>query len=135
MASPFPGMDPYLEDPAVWPGLHDRLIVYGSDALQPLLLPGYYVEIRERVYFEQSRDVIHPDATLHRRRPAPPSAGSAAVRVPACGWADEPTILRAETRQRESFLEIRSVGSREVVTVIEFISPANKYGAGQGREE
>jgi uncharacterized protein DUF4058 len=68
MASPFPGMDPYLEDPAVWLGLHNRLIVYGSDALQPLLLPGYYVEIRERVYFEQSRDVIYPDATLHREK-------------------------------------------------------------------
>ncbi len=130
MASPFPGMDPYLEDPAVWPGLHDRLIVYGSDALQPLLLPGYYVEIRERVYFEQSRDVIYPYATLHRRRPAPPRASSTGVVT-----ADEPTVFRIETRQRESFLEIRSVGSREVVTVIEFISPANQYGAGQGREE
>src|SRR5712692_6199541 len=130
MASPFPGMDPYLEDPAVWPGLHDRLIVYGSDALQPLLLPGYYVEIRERVYFEQSRDVIYPYATLHRRRPAPPRASSTGVVT-----ADEPTIFRTETRQRESFLEIRSVGAREVVTVLEFISPANQYGAGQGREE
>jgi hypothetical protein len=88
------------------------------------------MEIRERVYFEQSRDVIYPDATLHRRRPAAPSASSAAVLT-----ADEPTILRTETRQRESFLEILSVGSREVVTVIEFISPAHKYGAGQGREE
>jgi hypothetical protein len=130
MPSAFPGMDPYLEDPAVWPGLHDSLIVYCRDALQPLLLPGYYVEIRERVYFEQSRDVIYPDATLHKRRPTPVSAGGAAVVT-----ADEPTILRTETRQRESFLEIRSVGAREVVTVIEFISPANKYGAGQGREE
>jgi hypothetical protein len=123
-------MDPYLEDPAVWPGLHDSLIVYCRDALQPLLLPGYYVEIRERVYFEQSRDVIYPDATLHRHRPAAPSASRAAVLT-----ADEPTIFRIETRQREPFLEILSVGSREVVTVIEFISPANKYGAGQGRQE
>ena len=86
MASPFPGMDPYLEDPAVWPGLHNRLIVYGSDALQPLLLPGYYVEIRERVYFEQSRDVAYPDATLHRRRPAPVSTGS----TPGAGQLGQP---------------------------------------------
>ena len=48
MPCPFPGMDPYLEDPAVWPGLHDSLIVYTRDALQPLILPRYYVEIRER---------------------------------------------------------------------------------------
>ena len=26
MPSPFPGMDPYLEDPAVYPDLHERLL-------------------------------------------------------------------------------------------------------------
>jgi hypothetical protein len=46
---------------------------------------------------------------------------------------DEPTILTVETRQRESFLEIRAAGSHEVVTVIEIISPTNRQGS--GREE
>ena len=27
MAYPFPGMNPYLEDPELWPGVHGRLIV------------------------------------------------------------------------------------------------------------
>jgi hypothetical protein len=27
MPSPFPGMDPYLENPEFWPGVHNRLIV------------------------------------------------------------------------------------------------------------
>ncbi|MGL6095598.1 MAG: DUF4058 family protein, partial [Fimbriiglobus sp.] len=27
MPSPFPGMDPYLEDPAYWSGFHSRLVV------------------------------------------------------------------------------------------------------------
>ncbi len=40
-----------------------------------------------------------------------------------------------ELRQRETFLEIRAVGSHDVVTVIEVITPANKYGAGHGRQE
>ena len=26
MPSPFPGMDPYLEHPALWPGVHQRFI-------------------------------------------------------------------------------------------------------------
>ena len=26
MPSPFPGMDPYLENPAIWPGVHSQLI-------------------------------------------------------------------------------------------------------------
>ncbi|MBI3944375.1 MAG: DUF4058 family protein [Armatimonadetes bacterium] len=88
MSSPFPGMDPYLEDPAIWPGVHDRLIVYIAEALQPLLMPRCYVDIRERV---------HP--------------------------------------QRETFLEILAAHSREVVTVIEVISPSNRSAAGRGREE
>ena len=66
MPSPFPGMDPYLEDTAIWPGVHDRLIIYLADALQPQLLPRYYIDVRERIYFEDVRDVIYPDATVHR---------------------------------------------------------------------
>jgi hypothetical protein len=27
MASPFPGMDPYLENPELWSAIHSRLIV------------------------------------------------------------------------------------------------------------
>jgi Protein of unknown function (DUF4058) len=28
MSMIFPGMDPYLEDPKLWPGLHSRMVVY-----------------------------------------------------------------------------------------------------------
>jgi uncharacterized protein DUF4058 len=132
MPSPFPGMDPYLEDPALWPGVHDSVILYSRDALQPLLLPRYYVEIGERIYFEDSRDVIYPDATVHERRPAPDGG---AVATPAPAAPDEPVVFTIEPRQRETFLEIRSVGAHEVVTVVEIISPANKYGQGRGRDE
>ena len=30
MPSPFPGMDPYLENPEIFPDLHDSLITYHS---------------------------------------------------------------------------------------------------------
>ncbi|MDH7570760.1 MAG: DUF4058 family protein [Armatimonadota bacterium] len=56
MPSPFPGMDPYLENPAVWPGFRDRLNVYLAELLQPLLRPGQYVDIRERPSPDYSRD-------------------------------------------------------------------------------
>jgi hypothetical protein len=130
MPSPFPGMDPYLEDPAFWPGIHDSLIIYARDVLQPLLRPRYYIEVRERIYFEDMREVIYPDATIHRRRPPLDTDRDVAV-LPA----DEPTILRVETRQRETFLEICALGSHEVVTVIEVISPSNKHVGGHGRTE
>jgi len=41
MASPFPGMDPYLENPALWPNVHGRLIVAIADALSSKILPKH----------------------------------------------------------------------------------------------
>ena len=33
MPSPFPGMDPYVERPAIWPDFHNRLITFICGAL------------------------------------------------------------------------------------------------------
>lgn len=46
----FPGMDPYLERPQLWTGVHSRLIVYLADQLEPLLRPRYVSAVEERVY-------------------------------------------------------------------------------------
>src|SRR5690349_241804 len=40
--SPFPGMDPYLEDPAFWPEFHHRLLAVLQDLLRAGLAPGGY---------------------------------------------------------------------------------------------
>jgi hypothetical protein len=50
MPSPFPGMDPYLEDPAVFPDLHDSFVVYLSAAVNALLPPPYYSGIASRTW-------------------------------------------------------------------------------------
>jgi hypothetical protein len=47
MPSPFPGMDPYLEDSDLWNGLALSLMVYAAETLQSLLPSGYYAEICE----------------------------------------------------------------------------------------
>ncbi len=52
MAMIFPGMDPYLENPAVFPGIHTRMIVYMADLMVPLLRPRYIASTGERVYVE-----------------------------------------------------------------------------------
>src|SRR5438874_11797542 len=41
MPSPFPGMDPYLETPNLWPDVHHELISQIRSALNPALLPRY----------------------------------------------------------------------------------------------
>jgi Protein of unknown function (DUF4058) len=45
MRSPFPGMDPYLEDPIFWSSFHNRFLVAIADAITPHIIPKYYVEI------------------------------------------------------------------------------------------
>ncbi|MGB8699594.1 MAG: DUF4058 family protein [Thermosynechococcaceae cyanobacterium] len=43
MPSPFPGMDPYLEQLAFWSSFHSRCIVALADAIAPQILPKYYI--------------------------------------------------------------------------------------------
>src|SRR4051812_27343466 len=68
MPSPFPGMDPYLEEPAVWPGFHNKFINEVEVALTHLLLPKYFARSEERVYVsttvDPGRKTIVPDVHL-----------------------------------------------------------------------
>ncbi len=45
MPSPFPGMDPYLENEALWPAFHHQLVM----CLYQILLPGLVDRYRARV--------------------------------------------------------------------------------------
>jgi hypothetical protein len=130
MPSIFPGMDPYLEAPATWPGLHQRLIVSIADSLQPQLQPDYYSEIGERLYVEVVPRYIVPDVSIHRRQHPETTSGSSPSAV-----ADAPTVVEWEAKQKEPFVEIRVIGSNEVVTVIEVLSPTNKTPGARGRDE
>ena len=38
MSSPFPGMDPYLENPAFWPDFHFTFINYWREAIADALV-------------------------------------------------------------------------------------------------
>ena len=42
MESPFPGIDPYLEHPWLWPDVHHRLIAALADNLGARVAPRYY---------------------------------------------------------------------------------------------
>lgn len=130
MPCPFPGMDPYLEAPRLWPGLHQSLILYARDQLQPGILPRYYIEVGERIYFEERHNAIYPDLTLIRQFPPVAGRGTATLVEP-----DAPILVEMSTRQREIYLEIRLTGSDEVVTVLEVLSPANKRVGSEGRRE
>lgn len=128
MASIFPGMDPYLEGPATWPGLHASLIIGIKRYLQPHLLPKYYAEAGERLYIENAQHSIYPDVAIFKRSLAGIRETSSTV------VADEPRVVYSDYQQREHFLEIREVSSNEVVSIIEVLSPSNKKPGANGRD-
>ena len=56
MTPNFPGMNPYLESPALWSDVHSWLIVELARELNPSLIPKYRAESREtgfRVYCDR----------------------------------------------------------------------------------
>ena len=133
MPSPFPGMDPYLEAPTVFPGLHNRLVSALSDALQAALPAPYFAEIGERVWVEVSRRYIEPDASVLRGRPVDGGGGVVAA-APARGRPVVVTVPHDE--RREPRVEIRTAvgGDERLVTAIEILSPSNKTPGERGRD-
>ncbi|NJK28338.1 MAG: DUF4058 family protein [Coleofasciculaceae cyanobacterium SM2_3_26] len=113
MPSPFPGMNPYLEHPDRWQTVHNRLIVALADYLTPLLLPKYQVDIDKRVYQVVGLNTLlvgRPDVTVPMTLPMPEEV-------------------------REAYLEVKDAATRQVVTAIEILSPANKHGEGRQKYE
>jgi hypothetical protein len=130
MAMIFPGMDPYIENPQIFPGIHGPMVVYLRDQLAPLIRPRYVASTGERVYVEGpvERPIV-PDAWVRRTQP---EDGGVAVLDTAV--VDEPTVIEVPDMEiHEPYIEILDRESRmRVVTVIELVSPTNKY-AGPGR--
>ncbi len=50
MPSPFPGMDPYLEQEPIWHDFHERFLPVAAAQLSAQVLPRYIVLIDEHVY-------------------------------------------------------------------------------------
>lgn len=135
MANPFPGMNPYLEHPARWPSLHQRLITYACEALNEQLPEGYAAEIGERLYVVEPDRNIYPDiAVLRSTLPTRASRGGTAVAESPSAQA--PWVLSVEPVEvREVFIEILKLGQpAKVVTVIEVLSHSNKSPGSQGRD-
>ena len=68
MPSPFPGMDPYLENPEIFPDFHDSAITYLREALQASLPAPYFAALGRRVWIEVSRRSVGPDVQIQRER-------------------------------------------------------------------
>jgi hypothetical protein len=131
MPSPFPGMNPYLEQDDVWHDFHKKIIPAIAERLVAQVRPKYIVKIDEHVYVHE----IEPDAAARRflgradlsvasaERVSPSTGGRAASSV---AEASVEVRLPADDVERLAFVEIRDRRNRELITVIEVLSPANK---------
>ena len=136
MPSPFPGMDPYLEQPALWPGVHQGIITYARAALNALLPPHYVADIGERLYVVQPDRSIYPAVVVVEPPSTAPFPERQREGTTALLSSDPPWVLTVESVEvREVFVEILSVGdASQVVAVIEVLSPSNKTANSEGRQ-
>ena len=62
MPSPFPGMDPWLESPLSFGGLHSSMITFVKASLQTRLPEPYYADSEDRIYVDV--EVRVPDVNV-----------------------------------------------------------------------
>jgi len=101
MELPFPGMDPYLELPALWPDVHASLIAAMRDAIQEQLGPNYVALITpyialENIEIAPARQVFVPDVGIVRDDAADAGAVTTAITPPRspsrCRSASRPAM-------------------------------------------
>jgi hypothetical protein len=131
MPSPFPGMNPYLEQDDAWHDFHQQFIPQISQVIVPQVRPAYIVKVEEHVYIHErsaaEREFLgRPDVSIvQRHKPSSPRPTTKVLAAPAYG-----RIPLAIDVERQSFVEIRDRQSRELITVIELLSPSNKKPGG-----
>lgn len=123
MPSPFPGMDPFLEQPNMWSDVHNSLMFALRDQIQPLLSPRYAAVLTPYVAYEAidiaaTRRFVPDVGVLEQHREAHEQA--------AVGIAPAPLTGLIEVATRYHRIEILTVGEEQLVTVIELLSPVNK---------
>ena len=144
MSSPFPGMDPYLEHPSLWPDIHNSLLTAIRDELSPQVAPRYYVGLERRAYLFKPDDIVfvgRPDVSIIQPLLDPqrqPAMADMALAEMALAVAEPPAVYEVDLPMgeevSESFLEIREVRSGRLITLMELLSPVNKIFE-EGREQ
>lgn len=111
MPSPFPGMNPYLEHPKLWAGIHLLLIAALTESLAPQLRPKYRVAVEVRMYqtsgetsllvvkqgYLEIREVATSEVVTAIELLSPVNKrsgeGPMLMKVSGCGWRGSSTHL------------------------------------------
>jgi hypothetical protein len=126
MPSPFPGMNPYLEQEDIWSDFHNRFIPAAADAIGPQVQPAYIVKIDQNVFVQEPEEepqvLGRPDVfvteDVGERSTA---AGGVALAKPS-----RARIVPARLAEKDVFIEIRDAKDRKLIAAVELLSPSNK---------
>ncbi len=137
MPSPFPGMNPFLEQDDVWQDFHDTFIPFIRDVLVTQVAPNYIVKVEAYLFIhepsaEQRVLIGHGDVGVARSN----GVGAATSEAVATATRRSPARIRVPQVDIEKhlLLEIHDRIDRDLVTVIELLSPSNKK-SGADREQ
>lgn len=133
MPSPFPGMNPYLEQSDTWQDFHQSFLILARGCLSAQVGPNYLVKVEVRL-------ILHERSAEERR-----FVGSADVGVAATGERKTKAVvgvleapvslqLPAVEVEKHLSLEIRDRRNRRVITVLELLSPSHKM-PGEDRDD
>jgi hypothetical protein len=119
-------MNPYLEQADHWPDFHTEFLTALRHQLDPRIGSDYIIQLEKHVYIhelppESRRLLGRPDISVVR-------AGALPAGQPNLGVLEAPVEIQLPELdvERVAFLEIRDRLGRELVTVIELLSPSNK---------
>jgi len=127
-------MDPYLERPDHWSGVHARLIAVLGEILTRQVAPRFFVDSEDNVYILDSADpgraTVRPDVYLV-------DAGGVGTTATARGRIATPLLLDLpeDLEIRAPYLRIVDTVDRQVVATIEVLSPINKVQGSSGQRD
>ena len=142
--SPFPGMDPYLESPNLWPDVHSSLINIFREQLSSKLPPHYVAELETQLVIDDHKnDPISaiPDVTMTEIDDDWIDDGDTTVAVA------EKTQIEVKTAPtlhlkfpkpipiRLTSIYVKRIEGERLVTVIELLSPINKRRGSKGHQK
>ena len=133
MPSPFPGMDAYVESSGIWGDFHGSLLAAIRADLNAHLPKGYAASIELYVWAGEGdphgdTTVAEPDIHVREgnwKRNSQPATATVT--------AHSTIVLPALRRRKRKFIKVVDVRTRQVVTVVEVLSPSNKKN-GEDRE-
>jgi hypothetical protein len=136
MSSPFPGMDPYIEEPEIWNDFHSDLAAEIRAALNRQIQPRYVARIIPRVTYEligvAERRSVRPDVGIWQPSQPRGEIPTVATLIPS---APVENAVAMESPLRLQSVEILEVATLRLVTAIEILSPVNKRPSHDAYEE